>query len=151
MSSYIIHIEHREEQDLAWVEINGLSSESKSARRCRFQTIGWILSIVDTVNKKVDPRVLADEDYAKKALMKFAHMDESSANLLLNARDWRRRFEAVWPTLNNEERNHAMCYDYDDWDNYWPGFGAFNRTFYEQFYAPQTNPFQEKTTQSYLI
>lgn len=145
MSSYIIHIEHREEQDLAWVEINGLSSESRSARRCRFQTIGWILSIVDTVNKKVDPRVHADEDYAKKALIKFARMDESSADLLLSARDWRRRFEAVWPTLNDEERNHAMCYDYDIWDNYWPGFGAFNRTFYEQFYALQPNSTSEKS------
>jgi hypothetical protein len=59
MSAYVIHIEHREEKDLAWVEINYLSQESRSARRCRFQTIGWILDIVDMVNAKVDPRCLA--------------------------------------------------------------------------------------------
>ncbi|MHC8378407.1 hypothetical protein ACYZT3_21105 [Pseudomonas sp. MDT1-16] len=145
MSSYIIHIEHREEQDLAWVEINALSQESKSARRCRFQTIGWILSIVDTVNKKVDPRIVEDEDYAKKALIKFAKMDEASADLLLSARDWRRRFEAVWPTLDDEQREHALRYDYDDWDNYWPGFDTFNRTLYEQYFMPQPNVAQEKT------
>lgn len=113
MSSYIIHIEHREEQDLAWVEINCLSQESRSARLCRFQTIGWILDIVDMVNAKVDPRCLADEEYAKKALIRFAKLDEASADKLLNARDWRRRFETAWQQLNNDERDEALYLDYD--------------------------------------
>ncbi|WP_210558294.1 MULTISPECIES: hypothetical protein [unclassified Pseudomonas] len=133
MSSYIIHIEHREEQDLAWVEINSLRTESRSARRCRFQTIGWILSIVDTVNSKIDPRCLADEEYAKKALIKFTGMDEKSADQILNAHDWRRRFEAAWQILNNDERKEALHLNYDFWDNYWPGFDSFNCTLRDYF------------------
>jgi hypothetical protein len=133
MSAYVIHIEYREEQTLAWVDINHLSLESRSARRCRFQTIGWILDIVDQVNSKIDPRNLADEDYAKNALIKFALMDEESTDRLLCARDWRRRFEAVWPTLDEEERDDALRYDYDGSENYWPGFDTFNRTFFEAY------------------
>jgi hypothetical protein len=135
MSSYIIHIEYREEQTLAWVDINELSQESRSARRCRFQTIGWIMDIVNKVNSKVDRYCLADEDYAKKALIKFAMMDEESADRLLSARDLRRRFEAAWSVLDDEERNHALNYDYDYWDNFWPGFDTYNRTFQEEIQA----------------
>jgi hypothetical protein len=140
MSAYIIHIEHREEQDLAWVEINYLSQESRSARRCRFQTIGWILDIVDMVNAKVDPRCLADEEYAKKALIKFAKLDEASADQLLNSRDWRRRFETAWQQLNNDERDEALYLDYDYWDNYWPGFDSFNCTFRDYLVSRPSAP-----------
>jgi len=129
--SYTIHIEHREEQDLGWVEINDYSSESRTARRCRFQAIGWILDIVDKANSKIDPRCLADEEYAQKALVKFVKMDEDVAYQLIAAPDWRRRFEIVWAILNDEERDHALYYDYDCWDNFWPGFDTFNRTFFE--------------------
>jgi hypothetical protein len=128
MSAYIIHIEHREEQTLAWVEINGLSNESKSALHCRFQTMGWILSIVDTVNRKVDPNDVLDDDYATNALTNYAKMDPESAANLLAARDWRRRFEAAWQTLNDLEREEAITLDYDLWDNYWPGFDTYNRS-----------------------
>ena len=128
MSSYIIHIEHREEQTLTWVEIKGLSTESRSARSCRFQTIGWILSIVDTVNRKVDPIDAPDNDYALNALIDYAKMDPESAANLLAARDWRRRFEAAWQTLSDLEREEAITLDYDLWDNYWPGFDSYNRT-----------------------
>jgi hypothetical protein len=129
--SYVINIEHHENQVLGAVEINDYSLESRTARRCRFQTIGWILGIVDKVNSKIDPSLLADEQYAQKALMTFAMMGEDAANRLIAARDWRRRFEIVWAILNDEERDHALHYDYDDWDNFWPGFDTFNRTFFE--------------------
>jgi hypothetical protein len=53
----------------------------------------------------MDPRCLADEEYAKKALIRFAKLDEASADQLLNARDWRRRFETAWQQLDNNERD----------------------------------------------
>lgn len=145
MSSYIIHIEHREEQTLTWVEINGLSTESRSARRYRFQTIGWILSIVDTVNRKVDPSDVVDDDYAINALINYAKMDPESAANLLAARDWRRRFEAAWQTLNDLEREEAITLDYDFWDNYWPGFDNFNCTLREFFIKPQPKNSEAQT------
>lgn len=131
--SCIIHIEYREEQILGWVEINGRSAESRSARRCRFQAIGWILHIVDQTESKIDPRALVDPDYAKNALIEHAMMNEESAVKLLSDKDWRRRFETVWAQLDNQEHNQAMNYDYDYWDNFWPGFDTFNRTYHEAF------------------
>lgn len=127
--SYSIHIEYREEQVLGWVEIRDRSQESRTARRCRFQAIGWILNIVDEADSKIDRDLLADPDYAKCALINLAIMHEESADELLAAKDWRRRFEIVWASLSDYERNEALRYDYDYWDNFWPGFDTFNRTF----------------------
>ena len=85
MAGYIIHIEYREGQELAWVEINGFSEESRSARKCRFQTIGWILDIVDTVHDKTHPDNLLNESFALDALIKYAKMDATSGEQLLVA------------------------------------------------------------------
>jgi hypothetical protein len=126
MAGYVIHIEYREAQELAWVEINGLSNESRSARNCRFQTIGWILEIVDTVHSKTDPRNLLDDSYAVDALIKYAKMDTESAASLLAAKNWRERFEVVWQNLNDLEREEAVTLNYEYWNNYWPGFDTYN-------------------------
>jgi hypothetical protein len=128
MAGYIIHIEYREGQELAWVEINGFSEESRSARICRFQTIGWILDIVDTVHNKTHPDNLLDESFAVDALNKYAKMDTKSAKQLLVAKNWRKRFEVVWQDLNDREREEAVTLNYDYWDNYWPGFDTYNVT-----------------------
>jgi hypothetical protein len=128
MAGYIIHIEYREGQELAWVEIHGLSEESRSARKCRFQTIGWILDIVDTVHSKTDPLNLLDDSYALNALIDYAKMDNESAALLLAARNWRKRFETAWGNLDDLEREEAVTLNYDYWDNYWPGFDTYNVT-----------------------
>lgn len=126
--SYVIHIEHRETQVLAWVEVLGFSEESRSARICRFQTIGWILEIVDTVHKKAGPMNILDDSYATDALIKYAKMDPDAAAELLAAPNWRERFEAAWEVLTDLEREDAVTLDYDYWDNYWPGFDSYNRT-----------------------
>lgn len=128
MAGYVIHIEYRDEQELAWVEISGLSEESRSARTCRFQTIGWILGIVDTVHQKTHPDNLLNDDYALDALIKYAKMDADSAASLLVAKNWRKRFEVVWQDLNDLEREDAVTLNYDYWDNYWPGFDTYNVT-----------------------
>lgn len=126
--SYIIHIEHREKEVLAWVEILGFSEESKSARICRFQTIGWILEIVDTVHKKAGAMNMLDESFAANALIKYAKMDPLAAAELLAAPNWRNRFEAAWEVLTDLEREDAVTLDYDYWDNFWPGFETYNCT-----------------------
>lgn len=128
MAGYIIHIEYREGQELAWVEINGFSEESRSARKCRFQTIGWILDIVDTVHDKTHPDNLLNESFALDALIKYAKMDATSGEKLLVAKNWRKRFEVVWQSLDDLEREEAVTLNYDYWDNYWPGFDTYNVT-----------------------
>jgi hypothetical protein len=128
MAGYIIHIEYREGQELAWVEINGLSEESRSARKCRFQTIGWILDVVDTVHNKTHPDNLLNESFALDALIKYAKMDAKSAEQLLVAKNWRKRFEVVWEHLDDFEREEAVTLNYNYWDNYWPGFDTYNVT-----------------------
>ncbi|RLU08388.1 hypothetical protein CS078_15985 [Pseudomonas prosekii] len=126
--SYVIHIEHREIQEFAWVEITGFSEEFRSARKCRFQTIGWILDIVDTVHNKVGAVNLLDDDYAINALIKYAKMDSDSAARLLAAPNWRKRFETAWEVLDDLEREEAVTLDYDYWHNFWPGFDTYNCT-----------------------
>ena len=128
MAGYIIHIEYREGQELAWVEINGFSEESRSARKCRFQTIGWILDIVDTVHNKTHPDNLLNESFALDALIKYAKMDATFGEQLLVAKNWRKRFEVVWQNLDDLEREEAVTLNYDYWDNYWPGFDTYNVT-----------------------
>lgn len=128
MAGYVIHIEYREEQELAWVEIHGLSEESRSARKCRFQTIGWILGIIDTAQEKTHPSNLLDESFAFDALIKYAKMDTKSAKQLLAEKSWRKRFEVAWQDLNDREREEAVTLNYDYWDNYWPGFDTYNVT-----------------------
>jgi hypothetical protein len=94
----------------------------------------------------MDPRCLADEEYAKKALIRFAKLDEASADQLLNARDWRRRFETAWQQLDNNERDEALYLDYDFWDNYWPGFDSFNCTHSVTISSPRNLVFQKLKT-----
>jgi hypothetical protein len=126
--SYIIHIEHREKEVLAWVEILSLSEESKSARLCRFQTIGWILGIVDTVHKEAGAMNVLDDSFAAEALINYAKLDPFAAAKLLTAPNWRKRFEAAWEVLTDSEREDAVTLDYDYWDNFWPGFDSYNCT-----------------------
>jgi hypothetical protein len=73
-------------------------------------------------------------------------LDEASADQLLNARDWRRRFETAWQQLDNNERDEALYLDYDFWDNYWPGFDFFNCTHSVTISSPRNLVFQKLKT-----
>lgn len=130
--SFEISVSYMEGQALAKVEITGLSFESRSARKCRFQCVGWILDIARTAYDKVDPIYIVNPDFVQEALVRIVRMDTETAEKIVSAPDWRRRFEITWAWLDEQERDEALYLDYDQWHNYWPGFDMFNRTFFEQ-------------------
>ncbi|RON51774.1 hypothetical protein [Pseudomonas frederiksbergensis] len=134
MESYSIHVEHSENTKTAFVIFNDLGEVSQSVRECRFQTVGWILSVFDKMRALVDEwDEIVRESNVSDALTNLASLDWETACALVRAETWRERFNLIWPLLSYQDQALALGYDYDDEENknYWPGFDSFNMMFHD--------------------
>ncbi|MNE67326.1 hypothetical protein D3C77_115550 [compost metagenome] len=125
--SYDISISFMETQALAKVTIFGASEHCKSARISQFQCIGWILEIVRTVKSKIDEEWLVNPEYATEALVRIGGLSEESASKLMQRTSLGDQFEYVWSCIEDSEREIAIHMNFDNFDNFWPGFDVYSR------------------------
>lgn len=125
--SYQIDLTYRELDGCAYVSIFALTTFYTSALKSQFQRIGWLFSIFDSVECKLEMFGLRLEnpEYAIEALKKYSELSEEDCEQLLTLKSVGDRFSFVWSRIDEDERKYALMMPFDGYNNFWPGFGAY--------------------------